>query len=129
MAKSTVPLDQGSKKLKLGANYVRLHCINPFGVYQYHIDFEPEVGKGLKYKMLAEYDAILGPARVFDGGSILYTPTRITDKELALSPSVKIKLVRVFGHSSRECVTVYNVLLRRVMVEVDELQAGGQTLF
>lgn len=62
--------------MQLSANYVRVKCKNRH-VYQYHVDFQPEIdSKSMRFRLLAEFRELIGPTKAFDG-FILYLPKEL----------------------------------------------------
>ncbi|WAQ95553.1 PIWL2-like protein [Mya arenaria] len=62
--------------LRLSANHIRIKCNNP-GVYQYHVDFRPNIdSKGMRIRLVNEHRDVIGFAKAFDG-SILFLPIKL----------------------------------------------------
>ena len=71
------------------ANYIRINVDPCKGIFEYEVQFEPEVdSRNFRTKLLNQQQDTLGPARTFDGVT-LYLPFELPDR-------VCFNLVRVF---------------------------------
>lgn len=55
-------------------NYLKIRILKNTGLFEYHVDFDPEL-ESIKFKkhLLREHGEILGSIRMFDGAK-LYLP-------------------------------------------------------
>jgi hypothetical protein len=66
--------------IPLTANYVKLDLIPGQGVYEYDVQFDPEVdSKDFRFKLLGEMKDIIGPNKTFDGVT-LYLPFQLPEE-------------------------------------------------
>lgn len=97
------------------------------GVYEYFVKFEPAVdSKAFRVKILNANMPKMGNIKTYDGGSLLYLPIQLRDKETEFitshpaDPSVNITLTVTFIRKKRfeDCLQLYNVLFKRIMYEL-----------
>lgn len=115
--------------INVAANYIRLICKNK-AVYQYAVSFNPMIDShNMRYKMVMEHQDVIGTTKAFDG-AILFLPrklnretvlksTRITD---GVEITICIKMVKILP--PEQCVTLYNVIFRRIMNILNMCQVG-----
>ncbi|ODN06661.1 Protein argonaute-3 [Orchesella cincta] len=111
------------KRIPVIANFVRLGVAEDMGVFEYHVDFKPEV-ENFRYKkqLISSLTADLGPARTFDGAK-LYLATKLPNKITNFcvpyphQPDQKVEIIIKYVKTNNltECVHLYNVLFRRIM--------------
>lgn len=73
---------QGSsgQKIQLYTNYFNLISAPNWLIYQYRVDFSPEIdSKGMRSRFVKDHKELLGPVRSFDGYT-LYLPRKLPDK-------------------------------------------------
>ncbi|KAF4076549.1 hypothetical protein AMELA_G00216250 [Ameiurus melas] len=82
--------------IELRANYVRLLSRPQWVLYQYHVDFKPQMeSRRLRFALLCNHEELLGKAKTFDG-SILFLPHRLSNTETVLwSESKKGEKVQI----------------------------------
>ncbi|XP_060067150.1 piwi-like protein 1 [Ylistrum balloti] len=118
------------KHLLLSANYIKLRCLNS-GVYQYHVDFSPQVdSKNMRFKMMSELKDIIGSTKAFDG-SILYLPIKLPNQETVahstrltdnVDITITIRLTKVVAPEA--CVPLYNIIFRKIMRILEMVEVG-----
>ena len=58
-------------------NYFKLDMAPNYVLYQYHVDFAPDVtNKGMRCSMVKEHKELLGEQRAFDG-MVLFLPKKL----------------------------------------------------
>lgn len=66
--------------MQLMTNFFRLICKRDWCLYQYRVDYEPEVDHmGARKGMLKDHVALIGELYLFDG-SMLFTTKRLPNK-------------------------------------------------
>ena len=59
------------------SNLVKLNRTTDFHLFQYHVDFNPDIpNKGMRKSMINEHSNLLGKISMFDG-MILFLPIRL----------------------------------------------------
>lgn len=119
-------IGQHGKTLQISANYIKLFCDSNRGVYEYEVIIEPVVDS--KYRrqklvsMVVRND--LDNVKLFDGGSVLYLPTKITDDRKTFITTLPggdetFEVTFVFKKKKNmydsECLHLYNILFKRIM--------------
>lgn len=77
-----MPLILGSSGImvKLTTNYFRLTSRPQWALYQYHVDYSPEMeARRLRSALLFQHEELIGKTRAFDG-SILFLPKKLGKK-------------------------------------------------
>nr|XP_023021942.1 piwi-like protein Ago3 [Leptinotarsa decemlineata] len=127
---------EGGKQIKVSANYIKLHLEKDCGVYEYEVRFNPDIdAKNRRIRAVNQIKQKLGPAKVFDGGSVLYLPQKITDTVQSFTTSIpgpdgdlEIGLTIIYKRkknlADRECLHLYNVLFKRIMYSLMYTQMG-----
>ena len=103
-------------------NYFRLNARPNWTLYQYHVDFSPEVdSKGMRLRMVKEHKEIIGETHAFDG-MVLFLIKKLPQNPMELisqRPSdgenvrVTFKLTTELPPDSPTCMHMYNVIFRR----------------
>lgn len=63
--------------LPIMTNYFKLECAPDWHMYQYHVDFNPQIeNKRMRIALLFHHSELLGETRAFDG-MMLYLPKRL----------------------------------------------------
>lgn len=115
------------RPVNLSSNYIKLHVEKDRGVFEYEVKFDPELdatNKRIRATNMVVKE--LNLPKVFDGGSTLYLPLKITDTFQTFSitipgpdgdQAVEVKIIykRQKSLSERECLPLYNVLFKRIM--------------
>ncbi|TRY63151.1 hypothetical protein TCAL_10352 [Tigriopus californicus] len=114
------------KSVPCGANYVSLRFPPGKGVFEYHVAFTPQLDS--MYERRRALDA-LGRIKTFDGVK-LFLPTELPDEVtvlkvttqsgLEVKVTVSFKAKMNLGH--KDCIFLYNVLMRRVMEQLKMCQ-------
>lgn len=119
------------KLINIAANYIRLAVEKDCGVFEYEVRFNPELdSKQMRFKIV---DLLMGKVRLFDGGSILYLPKKVTDTQVTKRGSLpgpdgdkEIAVTFIFKRKKRmgECLHLYNILFKRIMRILSYSQMG-----
>ncbi|XP_056639087.1 protein argonaute-3 [Diorhabda sublineata] len=115
------------RTVNLSVNYIKLHLQEDRGVFEYEVKFDPELdatNKRIRATNIVMKE--LNLPKVYDGGSILYLPQKITNTFKTFSinipgadgdQAVEVKIIykKQKSLSERECIPLYNVLFKRIM--------------
>ncbi|CAG2058689.1 unnamed protein product [Timema podura] len=113
--------------LNCSANYISLILEPGKGVYEYEVKFAPEVdAMNVRFQLIS---SLFGRKRTFDG-TILYLPQKL-DEEIKIynettKTGLQVTITIIFKRQKRlgECVHLYNVLFKRIMVVLDLIRHG-----
>ncbi|CAL8111645.1 unnamed protein product [Orchesella dallaii] len=114
---------QSGKRVSIAANFVRLKVAKEMGIFEYYVDFKPEVENfRFRKKLISSLTDKLGSAKTFDG-SKLYLATKLPNDFSEFSvpypqePDQNVHIIIKFVKKNNltECVHFYNVLFRRIM--------------
>uniref|UniRef100_A0A4W3IZG4 Piwi-like RNA-mediated gene silencing 1 n=1 Tax=Callorhinchus milii TaxID=7868 RepID=A0A4W3IZG4_CALMI len=109
--------------IRLVTNYIRLNSRPQWALYQYHVDYKPQMeSRRLRTALLFMHDKILGRTRVFDG-CILFLPKKLEKKVTELvsltrdgqNVVVTVTLTNELPPTSPTCLQFYNIVFRRVI--------------
>uniref|UniRef100_A0A4W3JA72 Piwi-like RNA-mediated gene silencing 1 n=1 Tax=Callorhinchus milii TaxID=7868 RepID=A0A4W3JA72_CALMI len=107
--------------IRLVTNYIRLNSRPQWALYQYHVDYKPQMeSRRLRTALLFMHDKILGRTRVFDG-CILFLPKKLEKKVTELvsltrdgqNVVVTVTLTNELPPTSPTCLQFYNIVFRR----------------
>lgn len=124
---------KSGKPVPVEVNYVRLDTAPGMGVYEYHVDFDPQMdSKTVRFQLIRSDEVVecIGRTKVFDGAK-LYLPVQLPDKVTRVMSKrrtdgapvmVHIKFVKKTPPS--QCVHLYNVLFKKVMFCLQLTQIG-----
>jgi aubergine-like protein len=124
--------------MMLSSNLFHFQPISECHIYQYHVDFSPDVpSKRLRMSMINSQAAVLGPIRITDG-MLLFLPNPLPTEETELFAKRKVRqaelpeseeiikiTVKFTGEvqpNTNTVLQIYNILFKRV------LQHLGMTL-
>nr|CAD7401850.1 unnamed protein product [Timema poppensis] len=113
--------------LNCSANYISLILEPGKGVYEYEVKFAPEVdAMNIKFQLIS---SLFGKKRTFDG-TTLYLPQKL-DEEIKIynettKTGLQVTITIIYKRQKRlgECVHLYNVLFKRIMVVLDLIRHG-----
>ncbi|XP_055511474.1 piwi-like protein 1 [Leucoraja erinacea] len=109
--------------IRLITNYVRLNSCAQWLLYQYHVDYEPQMeSRRLRTVLLFMHENVLGRIRVFDGG-VLFLPKRLETRVTELrsqtrdgqNVNVTVTLTNELPPTSPTCLQFYNIVFRRLL--------------
>lgn len=109
------------KSLTVSTNYIRLKVEKDGGVFVHEVRFNPNVdSKNMRYKMLNQHTDKLGMVKMFDGGSVLYLPKRLStdmaQMECEMPDGDKVVMTVIYKcQSNSQCLHLYNVLFKKIM--------------
>lgn len=110
------------KPITLVSNLFRLDRTTDFRLFQYHVDFVPDIpNKKMRQSMMHEHKETLGGIYMFDG-MILFLPVHPKQLELASMRNVDkapvqilLKLTNEIPPSSPICMQLYNIVFKRLL--------------
>lgn len=129
---------QGSsgKVMKVHANYFALASRIKWEIYQYHVDFSPEIeSPSFKNALLMRHREIIG-SFLYDRGSEIYT-INVLDNEVTEIVTrdreereilIRIRRVGVISPLENRTIQVQNLILKRALKALD-LQRVGRDYF
>uniref|UniRef100_A0A8C9W4Y1 Piwi-like RNA-mediated gene silencing 1 n=1 Tax=Scleropages formosus TaxID=113540 RepID=A0A8C9W4Y1_SCLFO len=108
--------------VELRANFFRILSHPQWVLYQYHVDYNPQMeSRRLRSALLFQHEDALGPARTFDG-AILFLPKRLHDVTVLFSETrhgekvrITVTLTNELPPTSPVCLQFYNIIFRRVL--------------
>ncbi|NXI49548.1 PIWL1 protein, partial [Chloroceryle aenea] len=118
--------------IKLTANYFRLTSRPQWALYQYHVDYNPEMeARRLRSALLFQHESLIGKTHAFDG-SILLLPKRLENKVNEVfsrtrngeDVKITITLTNELPPSSPTCLQFYNIIFRRLLKMLNLQQIG-----
>ncbi|WAR02486.1 PIWL1-like protein [Mya arenaria] len=119
--------------IPLKTNYFGLEQAPDWHLYQYHVDYNPDIEfKKTRIGLLYHHEELLGKTKAFDGMT-LYLPHKLQDNVTEVfserrsdSAKVKItiKLTNELPPNSPQCIQVYNIIFRRVLAAIEMQQIG-----
>lgn len=122
-------------EISLRCNYFKLQTTPTWRIYQYHVDFEPNIeSRRVRCGLLSEFRDILC-GYIFDGTKA-FTNTRLRDDCLEVqatsrrqeSIKITIKYVGVISMTEWQSLQVLNLILRR-SIEGLKLQLVGRNFY
>uniref|UniRef100_A0A4W3IWE6 Piwi-like RNA-mediated gene silencing 1 n=1 Tax=Callorhinchus milii TaxID=7868 RepID=A0A4W3IWE6_CALMI len=122
--------------IRLVTNYIRLNSRPQWALYQYHVDYKPQMeSRRLRTALLFMHDKILGRTRVFDG-CILFLPKKLEKKVTELvsltrdgqNVVVTVTLTNELPPTSPTCLQFYNIVFRRLL-KIMSLQQIGRNYY
>ncbi|XP_015733495.1 piwi-like protein 1 [Coturnix japonica] len=118
--------------IKLVANFFRLTSRPQWALYQYHIDYNPEMeARRLRSGLLFQHEDLLGKTHAFDG-AILFLPKRLPNKITEVFSKTRngedvritITLTNELPPTSPTCLQFYNIIFRRLLKMMNLQQIG-----
>ncbi|CAG9858425.1 unnamed protein product [Phyllotreta striolata] len=118
---------EDGKPILLSANYIKLIVDKNKGVFEYEVKFTPELdAKNKRLRCVHQVTKECGLKKVFDGGSLLYLPEKITDTSKVFTTTIdgpessqEVAVTMIYKRKKnmgeRECLHLYNVLFKRIM--------------
>nr|BAG69146.1 Piwi [Botryllus primigenus] len=121
------------RAVSLVSNYFKLNSTKSWRLYQYRVDYEPEVDhRGARRGMLKDHRDLIGSTYIFDG-SMLCTVRKLPEEVNVVysqrrtdNSTVKIiiSLTNELPPNSPVCIQLYNILFRSVLEKVGMKQVG-----
>ncbi|KAM5194696.1 piwi-like protein 1 [Mantella aurantiaca] len=117
--------------IKLFANHVKLISRPQWFLYQYHIDYSPQMAsRTLRSALLYRHDDLIGKAHAFDG-TILFLPKKLNKVNEVFSQTrngenvkITITLTNELPPTSPTCFQFYNIIFRRLLKLMNMKQIG-----
>uniref|UniRef100_A0A8V0ZVE7 Piwi-like protein 1 n=1 Tax=Gallus gallus TaxID=9031 RepID=A0A8V0ZVE7_CHICK len=118
--------------IKLIANFFRLTSRPQWALYQYHVDYNPEMeARRLRSGLLFQHEDLIGKTHAFDG-SILFLPKRLPNKVTEVYSKTRngedvritITLTNELPPTSPTCLQFYNIIFRRLLKMMNFQQIG-----
>lgn len=122
--------------LKVKANYFALNAKIKWEVYQYHVDFSPEIEMAsFRNALLQRQRPTLG-SFLYDRGSAIYTTHQLPNDEFEIVTRdrdereilIKIKRVGVISPLEARSIQVQNVIMKKALHAL-QLQLVGRDYF
>nr|XP_009860146.1 piwi-like protein 1 isoform X1 [Ciona intestinalis]XP_018669549.1 piwi-like protein 1 isoform X1 [Ciona intestinalis]XP_026692672.1 piwi-like protein 1 isoform X1 [Ciona intestinalis]XP_026692673.1 piwi-like protein 1 isoform X1 [Ciona intestinalis]XP_026692674.1 piwi-like protein 1 isoform X1 [Ciona intestinalis]XP_026692675.1 piwi-like protein 1 isoform X2 [Ciona intestinalis]XP_026692676.1 piwi-like protein 1 isoform X3 [Ciona intestinalis] len=123
----------GGQPINLQSNFFPLSCTRQWCLYQYRVDYAPEVDhRGARKGMLKDHEGIIGNVFMFDG-TMLFTTKKLPDKETVVyskrrtdgsNVQLTIALTNELPPSSPISIQIYNILFRWVLDKIGMKQVG-----
>ncbi|XP_067134684.1 piwi-like protein Ago3 isoform X2 [Centruroides vittatus] len=125
--------ERGGQSMEVEVNYVKLHVMEGKGVFEYHVNFIPQVdSKGIRFKLLNDpkVRTIIGKTKTFDGAK-LFLPFKLNEKITAVSVTspidqseIMVNIKFVGKGSSSDYMHLYNILFRKIMYKLKMTNIG-----
>ncbi|XP_070689583.1 piwi-like protein 1 [Pempheris klunzingeri] len=118
--------------IPLTANYFRILSRPQWVLYQYHVDYKPQMeSRRLRSALLFHHEEVLGSARSFDG-ALLFLPHKLHNKETVLHSETRngekvqitVTLTNELPPTSPVCIQFYNIMFRRILRILNMQQIG-----
>ncbi|XP_021267988.1 piwi-like protein 1 isoform X2 [Numida meleagris] len=118
--------------IKLFANFFRLTSRPQWALYQYHVDYNPEMeARRLRSGLLFQHEDLIGKTHAFDG-SILFLPKKLLNKVTEVFSKTRngedvritITLTNELPPTSPTCLQFYNIIFRRLLKMMNLQQIG-----
>ncbi|KAM3825956.1 piwi-like protein 1 [Vipera latastei] len=122
--------------IRLSANHFRLTSRPQWALYQYHIDYNPQMeARRLRAALLLQHENLVGKTHAFDG-SILFLPKKLENKVTEVlsqtrqgeSVKITITLTNELPSTSPTCLQFYNIIFRRLL-KIMNLQQIGRNYY
>ncbi|KAF7669169.1 hypothetical protein LDENG_00236060 [Lucifuga dentata] len=118
--------------IQLTANFFRILSRPQWALYQYHVDFKPQMeSRRLRFALLLSHDEVLGSARSFDGAQLIL-PHKLQNKETVVHSETRqgekvqitITLTNELPPTSPLCIQFYNTTFRKILRMLNMQQIG-----
>ncbi|XP_073532235.1 piwi-like protein 1 [Phyllobates terribilis] len=117
--------------LQLCTNHVKLIARPQWVLYQYHVDYCPQMeSRSLRSALLYQHDELIGKARGFDG-AVLFLPKKLNKVNEVVSRTrngemvkITITLTNELPPTSPTCFHFYNIIFRRLLKMMNMKQIG-----
>ncbi|XP_039213295.1 piwi-like protein 1 isoform X1 [Crotalus tigris] len=122
--------------IRLSANHFRLTSRPQWALYQYHIDYNPQMeARRLRAALLFQHENMIGKTHAFDG-SILFLPKKLENKVTEVlsqtrqgeAVKITITLTNELPSTSPTCLQFYNIIFRRLL-KIMNLQQIGRNYY
>lgn len=122
--------------IQLTTNHFRLTSRPQWALYQYHIDYSPQMeARRLRSALLFQHEDLIGRTHAFDG-TILFLPKRLEHKVTEVFSQsrqgevvkITITLTNELPPTSPTCLQFYNIIFRRLL-RIMSLQQIGRNYY
>lgn len=110
----------GGQAIKVTANYFKLNLKNDWTIYQYRVDFTPDIEDTRMKKAVLRRERTQIGGNLFDG-TMIFTVNRIRVTELATKLDngdviqIQFKEIGTVSRTDQRMLQIYNLILRRAM--------------
>ncbi|OCU01987.1 piwi-like protein 1 [Xenopus laevis] len=117
--------------IQLSTNHIKLISRPQWVLYQYHIDYAPQMeSRAMRSALLFQHEELIGKAHAFDG-STLFLPKRLDKVNEVFSQTrngetvkITITLTNELPPTSPTCFQFYNIIFRRLLKMMNMKQIG-----
>ncbi|KAG8452990.1 hypothetical protein GDO86_004701 [Hymenochirus boettgeri] len=117
--------------IQLSTNHIRLVSRPQWFLYQYHVEYNPQMeSRRLRSALIYQHEELIGKAHAFDG-TILFLPRRLNKVTEVLSQTrngenvkISITLTNELPPTSPTCFQFYNIIFRRLLKILNMKQIG-----
>ncbi|CAI5797278.1 Uncharacterized protein PODLI_1B036701 [Podarcis lilfordi] len=122
--------------IKLSTNHFRLTSRPQWALFQYHIDYNPQMeARRLRSALLFQHEDLIGRTHAFDG-TILFLPKKLENKVSEVfsqtrqgeTVKITITLTNELPSTSPTCLQFYNIIFRRLL-KIMNLQQIGRNYY
>ncbi|XP_050779461.1 piwi-like protein 1 isoform X1 [Gopherus flavomarginatus] len=122
--------------IRLSTNHFRLTSRPQWALYQYHIDYNPQMeARRLRSALLFQHEEFIGRTHAFDG-TILFLPKKLENKVTEMfsqtrngeNVKITITLTNELPPTSPTCLQFYNIIFRRLL-KIMNLQQIGRNYY
>ncbi|KAG8455995.1 hypothetical protein GDO86_001978 [Hymenochirus boettgeri] len=118
-------------QIHLSTNHIKLISRPQWVLYQYHVDYNPQMElKPMRTALLFQHEELIGKTRAFDG-SILFLPRRLDKVNVVFSQTrngetvkITITLTNELPPTSPTCFQFYNIIFKRFLKIMEMKQIG-----
>ncbi|NXE51879.1 PIWL1 protein, partial [Casuarius casuarius] len=118
--------------IRLSTNYFRLTSRPQWVLYQYHVDYNPQMeARRLRSALLFQHEELIGRTHAFDG-TVLFLPKKLGNKVTEVfsrtrngeDVKITITLTNELPPTSPTCLQFYNIIFRRLLKMMNLQQIG-----
>ncbi|XP_075754569.1 piwi-like protein 1 isoform X2 [Pelodiscus sinensis] len=118
--------------IRLSTNHFRLISRPQWALYQYHVDYNPQVeARRLRSALLFQHEQPIGKTHAFDG-TMLFLPKKLENKVTEVfsrtrngeNIKITITLTNELPPTSPTCLQFYNIIFRRLLKLMNLQQIG-----
>ncbi|XP_044296633.1 piwi-like protein 1 [Varanus komodoensis] len=122
--------------IRLSTNHFRMTSRPQWALYQYHVDYNPQMeARRLRTALLFQHEDLLGRTHAFDG-TILFLPRKLEHKVTEVfsqtrqgeTVKIAITLTNELPSTSPTCLQFYNIIFRRLL-KIMNLQQIGRNYY
>nr|XP_009664946.1 PREDICTED: piwi-like protein 1 isoform X2 [Struthio camelus australis] len=122
--------------IRLSTNYFRLTSRPQWALYQYHVDYNPQMeARRLRSALLFQHEELIGRTHAFDG-TVLFLPKKLGNKVTEVfsrtrngeDVKITITLTNELPPTSPTCLQFYNIIFRRLL-KIMNLQQIGRNYY